>query len=121
MIVMVSLVTVSFVSAMVLVMMPVLMIMMMFLLLMMMFMIMPVLLVFMSEEILHVMVVILFFKNHVEVAGINAGLLHGRDLGPEAIQRKRGEYLLKYLTVRAQIQKRAYRHIAADSRITLKI
>ena len=121
MIVMMFLKSVSLVSAMVLVMMLILSMFMIMMMLVILFMSMPMLLMLMSEEILHIMVVILFLQNHIKIARIDSGLLHGRDLGPEAIQRERGEYLLKYLTVRAQIQKRAYRHIAADSRITLKI
>ena len=73
-------------------------------------------------QISHIVVMILMFavKDHVEIAGIQAGLDNTRDCNPVTGKRQRIQCFLQQLFIRPQIQKRRNQHISADSAGTVK-
>ena len=73
-------------------------------------------------QISHIVVIILMFavKDHVEIAGIQAGLDNTRDCNPVTGKRQRIQCFLQQFFIRPQIQKRRNQHISADSAGTVK-
>ena len=73
-------------------------------------------------QISHIVVMVLMFavKDHVEIAGIQAGLDNTRDCNPVTGKRQRIQCFLQQLFIRPQIQKRRNQHISADSAGTVK-
>ena len=64
----------------------------------------------------HVMVMILvcIIQDHIEIAGINAGLFHTAYLNPVSVHGKGCKHIPKSLLAGTKIQKSGNRHIAAD-------
>ena len=83
----------------------------------------------MAVEVFHVVVMILVrgIENHVEVAGIEARLLHAADANFEALHRQAAEHLehgrlaSSLFLRRSQIEKRRHSHVAADARRAFQV
>ena len=76
-----------------------------------------------SEQIGHVMIMILVFmiQQHIEINRRNPALLHLRNLNVKALRRDRLQHLLQLLLVCPKIQQCTRQHISADSGITFQI
>lgn len=106
-----------------LVMMPVFVVMFMLFILMVMMVLVDVVMaaVAVAEKIRHIVVMVIMFKNHVEVADIDSAFLNTANFSFKALQRNRIENLLQNGLVCAKIKKRRYSHIAAYTRFTFQI
>ena len=76
-----------------------------------------------SEQIGHVMIMILVFmiQQHIEINRRNPALLHLRNLNVKALRRDRFQHLLQLLLICTKIQQCTRQHISADSGITFQI
>ena len=70
----------------------------------------------MPVQVCHIVVVpvVLFIKDHVKIAAVDAGFLHPSDLDPKAAAGDPFENTAQLLLVRAQVQERRNGHISAD-------
>jgi hypothetical protein len=70
----------------------------------------------MPVQVCHIVVmpVVLFIKDHVKIAAVDAGFLHSFDLDPKAAAGDPFENAAQLLLVRAQVQERRNGHISAD-------
>ena len=76
-----------------------------------------------SEQIGHVMimVLVLMIQQHIEINRRNPALLHLRNLNVKALRRDRFQHLLQLLLICTKIQQCTCQHISADSGITFQI
>jgi len=69
----------------------------------------------------HIVVMVLLFKDDIEVAGIDTGLYDTADTYAETVKWKACKSLLKLVRVDTEVKKGCYGHVTADSGITFQI